>query len=69
MRSVQACLVASFVGTIAASQFSTDFTIANTDVNPDGFTRIAVLANGMFPGPLVSATAVMCSFVIESLRH
>ncbi|KAI0368387.1 laccase 1A [Pilatotrama ljubarskyi] len=32
----------------------TDLTISNADISPDGYTRAAVLANGVFPGPLIS---------------
>ncbi|KAI0352456.1 laccase [Trametes cingulata] len=32
----------------------TDLTITNADISPDGYTRAAVLANGVFPGPLIS---------------
>ncbi|KAJ6569731.1 hypothetical protein DFH09DRAFT_1080457 [Mycena vulgaris] len=30
--------------------------IANAPVAPDGFTRIGILANGTFPGPVITAT-------------
>nr|UYM28070.1 laccase 7 [Trametes polyzona] len=32
----------------------TDLTITNADISPDGYTRAAVLANGVFPGPLIT---------------
>ncbi|OJT07652.1 Laccase-5 [Trametes pubescens] len=32
----------------------TDLTISNADVTPDGITRAAVLANSVFPGPLIT---------------
>nr|Q12717.1 RecName: Full=Laccase-5; AltName: Full=Benzenediol:oxygen oxidoreductase 5; AltName: Full=Diphenol oxidase 5; AltName: Full=Laccase IV; AltName: Full=Urishiol oxidase 5; Flags: Precursor [Trametes versicolor]AAC49829.1 laccase IV [Trametes versicolor] len=32
----------------------TDLTISNADVTPDGITRAAVLAGGVFPGPLIT---------------
>ncbi|THU97492.1 laccase precursor [Dendrothele bispora CBS 962.96] len=31
-----------------------DLVIVNSDIAPDGFTRSAVLANGVFPGPLIT---------------
>ncbi|KAL5498594.1 LCC11_1 [Sanghuangporus vaninii] len=34
---------------------SRDLTIVNADLTPDGSTRSAVVANGQFPGPLISA--------------
>nr|ALE66819.1 laccase C [Antrodiella faginea] len=32
----------------------TDLRIVNADISPDGFTRPAVLANGIFPGPVIT---------------
>ena len=32
--------------------------IVNADVTPDGYTRQAVLADGTFPGPLISGNKV-----------
>nr|AIZ72726.1 laccase G [Trametes hirsuta] len=32
----------------------TDLTISNTDISPDGYTRAAVVVNGVFPGPLIT---------------
>ncbi|KAJ6467724.1 laccase [Mycena sanguinolenta] len=34
-----------------------DVTLVNVDVTPDGFTRSAVTANGVVPGPLITANA------------
>ncbi|KAJ6474980.1 laccase 1 [Mycena sanguinolenta] len=34
-----------------------DVTLVNVDVTPDGFTRSAVTANGVVPGPLIKANA------------
>jgi hypothetical protein len=62
MRFVRALVTVAIYRSVSASQFSTDLTIANTNWNPDGFTRDAVLANGVFPAPLISATSVMCLF-------
>ena len=36
----------------------TDLTISNADVSPDGFTRAAVVMNGVFPGPLIVGNKV-----------
>lgn len=36
----------------------TDLTISNADVTPDGITRAAVLAGGVFPGPLITGNKV-----------
>ncbi|KAM5544799.1 hypothetical protein V8D89_001697 [Ganoderma adspersum] len=33
---------------------ATDLTISNADISPDGFTRAAVVVNGVFPGPLIT---------------
>ncbi|PIL36359.1 transporter [Ganoderma sinense ZZ0214-1] len=41
-------LVAGAIGPVA------DMTIANGDVSPDGYSRAAVLVNGVFPGPLIT---------------
>ncbi|KAI0771657.1 laccase B [Trametes elegans] len=32
----------------------TDLTISNADISPDGYTRAAVVVNGVFPGPLIT---------------
>lgn len=39
----------------SAATVSTDLTIANANLAPDGFTRSTVVANGQFPAPLISA--------------
>ena len=36
----------------------TDLTISNADITPDGFTRAAVVANNVFPGPLITGNKV-----------
>ena len=36
----------------------TDLHIVNTDISPDGFPRQAVLAEGIFPGPVITARKV-----------
>nr|Q99055.1 RecName: Full=Laccase-4; AltName: Full=Benzenediol:oxygen oxidoreductase 4; AltName: Full=Diphenol oxidase 4; AltName: Full=Urishiol oxidase 4; Flags: Precursor [Trametes villosa]AAB47734.1 laccase [Trametes villosa] len=47
-------VIHSFGRVSAAIGPVTDLTISNGDVSPDGFTRAAVLANGVFPGPLIT---------------
>ena len=37
----------------------TDFHIVNAAVSPDGFSRQAVLAEGTFPGPLITGNKVL----------
>ena len=32
----------------------TDLTISDADIAPDGFTRAAVVVNGISPGPLIT---------------
>lgn len=36
----------------------TDLTISNAAISPDGFTRDAVVMNGVFPGPLITGNKV-----------
>ena len=36
----------------------TDLTISNDDIAPDGFTRAAIVMNGVFPGPLIRGNKV-----------
>ena len=36
----------------------TDLHIVNAPIQPDGFTRPAVLAEGKFPGPLIKGNKV-----------
>ncbi len=55
--------------TFSSRSPSTDYyelNIVNGDINPDGFTRQAVLADGVFPGPLISGNKVI--FKHSSLR-
>ena len=44
--------------TYAAIGPVTDLTISNAAVSPDGFTRDAVVVNGVFPGPLITGKKV-----------
>ena len=37
---------------------TTDLTISNANISPDGFTRAAVVVNGVFPGPLITGNQV-----------
>ena len=37
---------------------NTDLTISNADIAPDGFTRAAVVVNGIAPGPLITGNMV-----------
>lgn len=41
----------------------TDLTISNADITPDGYTRAAVVMNGVFPGPLISGNKV-CTYCV-----
>ncbi|OBZ73752.1 Laccase-1 [Grifola frondosa] len=43
-----------FVGVYAGIGPVTDLHIVNADIAPDGYTRAAVLAEGTFPGPLIT---------------
>ena len=36
----------------------TDLHIVNAPISPDGFTRQAVLAEGVYPGPIITANKV-----------
>ena len=36
----------------------TDLHIVNAPISPDGFTRQAVLAEGIYPGPIITANKV-----------
>ena len=52
-------LVAGAIGPVA------DMTISNADVSPDGFSRAAVLVNGVFPGPLITGNMVRTPLLIN----
>ena len=45
-------LVAGGIGPTA------DLTVTNGDISPDGFSRAAVLVNGVFPSPLITGNMV-----------
>nr|AYR00606.1 laccase H [Lenzites betulinus] len=44
-------LISSVLGAIGPVA---DLNISNADITPDGFTRAAVVVNGVFPGPLIT---------------
>lgn len=46
------------LSTLGAIGPVTDLQIMNRDIAPDGFTRPAVLAGGIFPGPLITGQKV-----------
>lgn len=47
-------LLACLSGTAFGATVSKTLTISNQNLAPDGFTRSTVVANGAFPGPLIS---------------
>ncbi|KAJ7438264.1 laccase 2 precursor [Mycena galericulata] len=49
-----ALLISFLSGAHAAIGPSATLTIANKELSPDGFQRSTVLANGVFPGPLIT---------------
>ena len=55
LSSISLLFVASVYGGIGPT---TDLTISNADTSPDGFTRAAVVVNGVFPGPLITGNMV-----------
>jgi hypothetical protein len=49
---------------------TSDLSIVNAEVSPDGFERSAVLAGGVFPGPLIKGYKVrLCQHVIKTGVH
>ena len=59
MRSLRSCLALVYVAWAYASIGPVaDLTISNADVAPDGFTRAAIVMNGVFPGPLITGNMV-----------
>ena len=42
--------------TVLAADINYVFDIVNANIAPDGFSRPAVLVNGVFPGTLIEAT-------------
>ncbi|KAI0276852.1 laccase 14 [Russula aff. rugulosa BPL654] len=51
-----ALLFAAISKGVTAATVSTYLDIVNAEIDPDGFTRDATLANGVFPGPVIRAT-------------
>lgn len=43
----------AFAGLSEAAVVTHQWTLANKDIAPDGFTRSAALVNGQYPGPLL----------------
>ncbi len=58
-QSLFSCLTLLF----AASAYAgigpkTDLTISNAEIAPDGYTRAAIVVNGVFPAPLITGKKV-----------
>ena len=47
----------------------TNLHITNVDIQPDGFTRPAVLAEGVFPGPLIKGNKVSFYCATNAFAH
>ncbi|CAA7270037.1 unnamed protein product [Cyclocybe aegerita] len=58
-RLLTSCLLAivsaGFLSVAHAAHVNYNFNIVNANIAPDGFTRAAVLVNGIFPGTLIEA--------------
>ncbi|KAJ3763226.1 laccase 1 [Lentinula raphanica] len=54
MRSYSWLLLGQLGGALAAIGPTTDLHIVNSFIQPDGFNRSGVLAEGVFPGPLIT---------------
>jgi iron transport multicopper oxidase len=48
-------LTLAAAATVHGAYVVQDWSLAATDIAPDGFTRSAALVNGQFPGPLLTA--------------
>lgn len=57
-RSTALVVAGLSAGAIAAIGPVTDFHIVNAAIAPDGISRQAVLAEGTFPGPLITGNKV-----------
>ena len=61
------CILAAVLGRqVSATHIGpvADLRIVNAEISPDGFPRQAVLAEGIFPGPVITANKVcylLCS--------
>lgn len=49
------CITALASRTVRAADVNYNFNIVNANVSPDGFSRVGVLVNGVFPGTLIQA--------------
>ena len=47
----------------------TNLRIVNTEISPDGYSRQAVLANGVFPAPLIVARKVGGTHITARVRR
>lgn len=56
-------LLASISGVLASIGPVTDLNIYNGFLQPDGFNRSFVLAEGTFPGPLITGNIVGLDFL------
>lgn len=64
------CIALAFaLGVRAAIGPVTDLHIVNANINLDGFPRDAVLAEGVFPGPLITGQKVCTYFAHLLLRY
>lgn len=61
-------VLASIGGALASIGPVTDLTITNGFLQPDGFNRSFVLAEGVFPGPLIVGNTVGFSFALVEVR-
>lgn len=64
--------ISAFIGVLAVETFAaigpvTDLHIVNGAVSPDGISRQAVLAEGVFPGPLITGSKVKFSSTDNSM--
>ncbi len=63
---VALALVASTHAAAAAIGPSADLVISNKVISPDGFARDAVVVNGVYPAPLITAKKVRIRRLIEA---
>ena len=64
-RSLRSYLALVYVASTYASIGPVaDLTISNANVAPDGFTRAAIVTNGVFPGPLITGNMVWDAYTI-----
>lgn len=61
-----ATLISIFLaGTVDAIGPVTDLHIVNAEILPDGFSRPAVLADGQFPGPLITGNKACAIWLLS----